>query len=114
MRIAMKELLDFIESSGELSKYWKTVDQQNDEARKQARRVERARRRIECGSEYQTSEGERDEAWAEEQRLKAEIQAWDEEADQTSEEEEDEYDDEYGYLESQGDGMSPTPYKNIE
>mmetsp|Transcript_17741 Transcript_17741/g.30040 ORF Transcript_17741/g.30040 Transcript_17741/m.30040 type:complete len:216 (-) Transcript_17741:20-667(-) len=48
-------MLTHIQNSGELNKYWNTVDKQNDEARRAARRVERERKRLEMGSEYQSS-----------------------------------------------------------
>lgn len=61
VRVALKNLLEHIQSSGELNKYWNAVDKQNDEARKAARRVERERKRVEMGSEYESSsEGEKD------------------------------------------------------
>ena len=61
VRIALKKLLEHIQVSGELNKYWNAVDKQNDEARKAARRVERERKRVEMGSEYQSSsDGEKD------------------------------------------------------
>ena len=62
VRIALKKLLEHIQVSGELNKYWNAVDKQNDEARKAARRVERERKRVEMGSEYQSSsDGEKDQ-----------------------------------------------------
>ena len=48
-------MLEHIQVSGELNKYWNAVDKQNDEARKAARRVERERKRVEMGSEYESS-----------------------------------------------------------
>ena len=63
MRVALKQLLEHIQSSGELNRYWSAVDKQNDEARKAARRVERERKRLEMGSEYnETSEEEPEKA----------------------------------------------------
>jgi hypothetical protein len=59
VRVALKQLLEHIQSSGELNRYWSAVDKQNDEARKAARRVERERKRLEMGSEYnETSDDE--------------------------------------------------------
>lgn len=55
---ALLQLLDHIQTSGELSRYWSTVDKLNEEARRAARKLERRRKRIEMGSDYQTSEGE--------------------------------------------------------
>ena len=52
----MKELIDYIQTSGELEKYWSAVDQQNNDARKAARRVEKERKKIEMASDYQTSD----------------------------------------------------------
>jgi len=66
----MKDLLTHIQTSGELAKYWNAVDKQNDEARKAARRVERERKRVEMGSEYESSEGEREENEQELLRMK--------------------------------------------
>ena len=40
----MKNLLNHIQTSGELNKYWSAVDKLNDEARKAARKVERERK----------------------------------------------------------------------
>lgn len=62
VRVALRQLLEHIQSSGELNRYWSAVDKQNDEARKAARRVERERKRLEMGSEYnETSEEEQPE-----------------------------------------------------
>ena len=61
MRNALKDLLSHIQTSGELTKYWSAVDKQNADARKAAKKVERCRRRIWMGSEYESSEGEREE-----------------------------------------------------
>lgn len=40
----MKNLIEYIQTSGELEKYWTEVDQQNNEARKAARKLEKARK----------------------------------------------------------------------
>lgn len=61
LRNALKDLLSHIQTSGELTKYWSAVDKQNADARKAAKKVERCRRRIWMGSEYESSEGEREE-----------------------------------------------------
>ncbi len=55
VRTAMKQLLDHIQQSGELERYWKVVEKQNDEARRAARRLEKERRRLEMGSDYESS-----------------------------------------------------------
>ena len=52
VRVAMKDLLNHIQTSGELTKYWGAVDKQNDVARKAARREYRNIKRLEMGSEY--------------------------------------------------------------
>ena len=54
----MKQLLDYIQKSGELDKYWSIVEKQNEEARKAARRLEKERRKLEMGSDYETSSEE--------------------------------------------------------
>ena len=61
VRAAMKELLDHIQTSGELDRYWKVVEKQNDEARRAARRLEKERRRLEMGSDYESSGNEEQE-----------------------------------------------------
>ncbi len=60
VRIAMKSLLDFIHESGELEKYWAVVEKQNEDARKAARRLQKDRRRLEMGSDYESSVDEED------------------------------------------------------
>ena len=74
-------MLEHIQVSGELNKYWNAVDKQNDEARKAARRVERERKRVEMGSEYESSsDGEKN------QNEKAEPEdSWSESSDQFDE-----------------------------
>ena len=52
----MRELLKHIQSTGELDKYWKDVDKKNEIARKIARKEQGERRRIEMGSDYQSSD----------------------------------------------------------
>ena len=56
VRQALKRLLDYINDSGELEKYWSIVEKKNEEARKAARRLEKDRKRIEMGSDYVTSD----------------------------------------------------------
>ena len=56
VRKAMAELVKYLRTSGELDKYWNKVEQQNENARKEARRVEKDRRKIEMGDEYQSSD----------------------------------------------------------
>ncbi len=60
VRIAMKQLLDYIQESGELERYWNIVEKENEEARKEAKRLEKERKRLEMGSDYEPSgdEGE--------------------------------------------------------
>ena len=41
VRIAMKLLLEHIQSTGELEKYWSIVEKLNEEARKAARRLDK-------------------------------------------------------------------------
>ena len=62
-------MLKHIQTSGELTKYWSAVDKQNDEARKAARKVERERKKIEMGSDYQTSDEEREQNELEREQL---------------------------------------------
>eukprot|EP00347_Sterkiella_histriomuscorum_P016299 403353717 len=63
----MKQLLDYIQGdSGELDKYWSIVEKQNDDARRAARRLEKERRRLEMGSDYESSEGEQHEYYDDE------------------------------------------------
>ena len=58
VRIAMRKLLDHIQDSGELERYWTIVEKENEEARKAARRLEKERRRLEMGSDFEMSEDE--------------------------------------------------------
>jgi len=60
--------------------------------------VERERKRVEMGSDYESSEGEREENKLELERLKKEMVSWDLEADHTTEEQHDPLDEEYGSL----------------
>ncbi len=57
----MRKLLDHIQESGELERYWNIVEKENDEARKAARKLEKERRRLEMGSDYEMSADEDDE-----------------------------------------------------
>ena len=61
VRVAMRKLLDHIQESGELERYWNIVEKENDEARKAARKLEKERRRLEMGSDYEMSADEDDE-----------------------------------------------------
>lgn len=54
----MTELLENIQANGELQNYWQAVEKQNDDARKAARKVEKERKRLELGSDYQSSSEE--------------------------------------------------------
>ena len=58
VRAGMKQLLDHIQSSGELERYWLIVEKENEEARKAARKLEKERRRLEMGSDYEVSPDE--------------------------------------------------------
>lgn len=60
VRLAMRRLLDHIQNSGELERYWAIVEKENDEARKVARRDEKERRKLEMGSDYEITEDEGD------------------------------------------------------
>lgn len=63
----MKSLLDYIQGeSGELENYWNIVEKQNDDARRAARRLEKERRRLEMGSDYESSEGEHNDYYSDE------------------------------------------------
>ena len=57
----MRKLLDHIQESGELERYWNIVEKENDEARKAARKLEKERRRLEMGSDYEMSADEDDD-----------------------------------------------------
>ena len=61
VRVAMRKLLDHIQESGELERYWNIVEKENDEARKAARKLEKERRRLDMGSDYEMSPDEDDE-----------------------------------------------------
>ena len=56
----MKQLLDHIQESGELERYWTIVEKENEEARRAARKLEKERRRLEMGSDYEMSADEDD------------------------------------------------------
>ena len=58
VRVGMRKLLDHIQESGELERYWIIVEKENEEARRAARRLEKERRRLEMGSDYEMSEDE--------------------------------------------------------
>ena len=58
VRVAMRRLLDHIQESGELERYWNIVEKENEEARKAARKLEKERRRLEMGSDYEMSADE--------------------------------------------------------
>ncbi len=58
VRVAMRQLLDHIQESGELERYWNIVEKENEEARKAARKLEKERRRLEMGSDYEMSADE--------------------------------------------------------
>ncbi len=60
VRVGMRKLLDHIQESGELERYWTIVEKENEEARRAARRLEKERRRLEMGSDYEMSEDEED------------------------------------------------------
>ena len=57
----MKQLLDHIQESGELERYWTIVEKENEEARRAARKLEKERRRLEMGSDFEMSEDEEEE-----------------------------------------------------
>jgi hypothetical protein len=48
-------LLSTINDNGELEKYWAEVEKKNEEARRAARRLEKERKRLEMGSDYETT-----------------------------------------------------------
>ena len=50
-------MLTHVETSGELQKYWKLFEEADDRAREEAKKIERERRKLEMGSDYE-SEGE--------------------------------------------------------
>ena len=54
----MNHLIEHITATGELEKFWNAVDKENDIARYEARKLERQRKRIEMGDEYQESDEE--------------------------------------------------------
>lgn len=49
-----------MESTGELQKYWKQFEEADDRARDEAKKIERERRKLELGSDYE-SDAEDDE-----------------------------------------------------
>ena len=57
----MKELITHIQESGELDKYWLKVDNINIQARKEARKLEKQRKKILMGDEYVSSGGSEEE-----------------------------------------------------
>ena len=61
VRLGMKQLLDHIQESGELERYWTIVEKENEEARRAARKLEKERRRLEMGSDFEMSEDEEEE-----------------------------------------------------
>ena len=79
----MKELITHIQDSGELDKYWLRVDNINHQARKEARKLEKQRKKILMGDEYVSSGGSEEEEKS--------IDSWDESSNS-----EDDKDSEYG------------------
>ena len=51
----LSQLLTTINQNGELEKYWQEVEKKNEEARRAARRLEKERKRLEMGSDYETT-----------------------------------------------------------
>ena len=52
LRECIKDLLRYVQQSGELDRYWVAVEKQNRIAKKRARDVEVDRKRIDQGSAY--------------------------------------------------------------
>ena len=57
---SLNMLLDHVQKSGELAKYWKLIEDKSEEARKEARRVDKERKKLEMGSDYESSESDGD------------------------------------------------------
>jgi hypothetical protein len=53
-----------IQENGELDKYWQDMEKKNEEARRAARRLEKERRRLEMGSDYESSGTEEEEDYS--------------------------------------------------
>ena len=62
MRLSLNELIDLIQENGELEKYWVVVEKENEAARRNARKQSRDRKRLEMGSDYESSGHEDEEA----------------------------------------------------
>ena len=58
LRESLKDLLKYVQSSGELEKFWIAVEKENERARRNARRVDLERKRLEQGSNYASDEEE--------------------------------------------------------
>ena len=54
----MNHLIEHITATGELEKYWQSVEKENDQAKWEARKVEKQRKRVEMGDAYISSGGE--------------------------------------------------------
>ena len=110
LRKVLTDLLNEIESTGELNNYWNAVQQKNAEKRTLARRKERSRQRIQQGSEYETSEGELEDIQNERRKQIEKYRRWDEEADGSSHEVE-ESENEFGFDTDDVDEVAGVPEK---
>ena len=52
------QLVDEIHANGQLEKYWQEAEKKNEVARRAARRLEKERRKLELGSDYESSQDE--------------------------------------------------------
>jgi len=54
-------LLTHVESIGELQKYWKQFEEVDERARDESKKIERERRKLEMGSDYESEPEEYDD-----------------------------------------------------
>ncbi|CAI2381368.1 unnamed protein product [Moneuplotes crassus] len=89
LRKSLQELVNAIHDNGDLDMYWEQVEKKNEEARRAARRLEKERKRLEMGSDYEDSSSQGDDSL-----LEGEIEEgeYEEEEDEEEEEEESEFD----------------------
>mmetsp|Transcript_27932 Transcript_27932/g.24706 ORF Transcript_27932/g.24706 Transcript_27932/m.24706 type:complete len:178 (+) Transcript_27932:11-544(+) len=87
LRVGLQELVDMIHDNGELDIYWEEVEKKNEEARRAARRLDKERKRLEMGSDYEDTVSEEDQSHIDEEGEEGE---WEGEEDEEEEEEESE------------------------
>ena len=96
LRVSLKELVDIIHENGELEKYWSEVEKQNEDARRAARRLEKERRKLELGSDYEESGSDHDDQTIQEQEEEEDEAEAEEDEEEEEEEEEPENVDVFG------------------